>query len=156
RVNWPVRGRRPQAMPEQRDEPGRGFWVALVVGGGLIGWGVVLLFGATPDLDRRINFATWVVGLNLAHDLVAIPAVLGVGAVVARLVRGNWRAPLQAALLTTGVVLLVAAPPLFRTADVSGNPTVQPLDYRRGTLTVLAVVWASALAWGALRRMRRG
>lgn len=140
--------------PEASDEAGRGFWVALVVGGALIAWGAFLFLDATPSLARRVNFVAWVVGLNLAHDAVAIPAVLAIGAVVARVAGRGWRAPLQAAMLTTGTVLLVAAAPLFGTAEVSRNPTVQPLAYPSATLTVLAVVWGPALDWGVVRRFQ--
>lgn len=133
---------------------GRGFWVAAGIGAALSGWGVVLYLRATPDLHRRIGFAAWLVGLDLAHDALVAPFVVLIGLAVARLVPATIRAPVQAGAIASACVLLVAAAPLARTADGTRNPTIQPLDYRTATLTVLAVVWSACALWVLIRARR--
>lgn len=137
-----------------RSEHGARFWGALAIGSAVIAWGLALYLDATPDVDRRVDFAVWLVGLDLAHDLVLAPVAIAVGVAVARVVRGPLRAPLQAGLIASGCVLLVAAAPLARTADGTRNPTIQPLDYTTATLTVLAIVWTACALW-ALARLNR-
>src|SRR5262249_58079258 len=75
------------------------------------------------------------------------------GCAVAVALRGWCRAPVQAALLTTGVLLIVVFPALrgFGRDHVPDNPSVDPLDYATSTLTALAVVWAGAAVWLAAR-----
>ncbi|HEX5616735.1 MAG TPA: hypothetical protein VFZ83_16415 [Acidimicrobiia bacterium] len=138
----------------ERSVHGVRFWIASGIGVVVIGWGVALYLGATPDLDRRVDFAVWLVGLDLAHDLLVAPIALAVGVAVARVVRGPLRAPVQAALIASGCVLLVAAAPLARTADGANNPTIQPLDYTTATLTVLAIVWTACALWAGARIRR--
>ena len=64
----------------------RAFWVGLGIGILTMGWGVRLYLQATPDLDRRLDLARWLVGLDLAHDLLLAPAVVGIGYLVSRAV----------------------------------------------------------------------
>ncbi|MCZ7524953.1 MAG: hypothetical protein M5U14_00300 [Acidimicrobiia bacterium] len=126
------------------------FWAALVVGGGTMVFGVA---GAVSDLDggERLRWAAWLVGLDLFHDLLLAPAVVLLGVLLGRLVPAPWRPPVQAGLVGTGLVLLVAWAPLRGTAEKTGNPTIQPLDYGTATLTVLAVVWSLAAVWAVAR-----
>jgi hypothetical protein len=131
------------------------FWIGAALGGLLMAWGVWLYLDVTPDFRRRFDFARWLVGADLIHDAVVAPALLLVGAGVSRVVPGGWRAPVQAALIATGGVLVVAWLPLHGTAEKTGNPTIQPLDYGSGTLSVLAVVWAAAAGWGIARTLTR-
>lgn len=134
---------------------GAGFWAAFVIGVGTMAWGVHLYLAVTPDLRRRLDWAKWIVGADLVHDLVVAPVVLVVGAVVAHLVPARWRAPIQAGLFATAVVLVLAWLPLHGTAAAGGNPTVQPLDYATATLTVLGLVWGGVAAWLAVVALRR-
>lgn len=127
----------------------RSFWIGLGAGLVVMGWGVRLYLEATPDLDRRLDLAKWLVGLDLAHDLLLAPAVVGVGALVSRLVPPAARAAVQAALITTGVVLLVGLLPLLDTAG-DKNPTIQPIEYLPALGVVIALIWlgtALAVLW---------
>jgi hypothetical protein len=126
----------------------------LALGLVLMAWGVRLYLDATPDLRRRLDLAKWLVGLDLAHDLLLGPAVVAVGLLVQRLVPGRWRAIVQAALMASGSVLLVGLLPLIGSAD-SDNATIQPLDYAPSVAAVLAAIWAAA-AVAALVTSRRG
>jgi len=138
--------------PDQRAP--RAFWVGLALGLLPMAWGVRLYLDATPDLRRRVDLAKWLVGLDLAHDLLLGPAIVALGLLVRRVVPGGSRAIVQAALIATGSVLLVGLLPLVGSAD-SDNATIQPLDYAPSMAAVLAAIWATAAA-AALVTSRRG
>jgi hypothetical protein len=127
---------------------GRPFWIALPVGAAVMAFGAI---GLVTDLglSGSADVARWLVGADLANDLVLAPLACLIGAAVAHLLPRWCRAPVQAALLTTGVLLIVAFPAVrgFGRDEVPDNETVQPLDYTTATLTVLAVVWAVAAVW---------
>ena len=145
-------------LPLQDDEHGGArFWVALAVGGAVMGWGVWLFLDATSSGTARRSFVTWLVGADLAHDLVVAPVVALAAWALAGVVTDWWWPPVQAGVVISAFVLLLAALPLAGTADATGNPTIQPLDYTRSTLTALALVWGAVGAWvvgGRLRRRR--
>ena len=128
-------------------------WVALVLGGAVMAFA---LRGAWRELgDDRWGWAAWVVGADLVHDLLVAPLVGVVGVGVARLVpAGRSRALVQGGLVASGVVLAVAWIPLRGLGGNPGNPTIRPLDYRTGTLTALALVWATVAAAGLVGRLR--
>jgi hypothetical protein len=121
----------------------RSFWVSLCIGLVVMGWGVRQYLDATPDLDRRLDLAKWLVGLDLTHDLLVAPVVVGVGSVVSRIVPRSARAPAQAALIATGAVLLVGVLPLVGSAG-DANPTIQPIRYGPPIAAVIGLIWATA------------
>jgi hypothetical protein len=127
---------------------GRAFWIALPAGVALMAFGVV---GLVQDagVSAAADIAVWLVGSDLAHDFVLAPLACLIGFLAARALPRRSRAPVQAALLTSGVLLIVVFPALrgFGRDHVPDNPSVQPLDYTTATLTVLAVVWAAAALW---------
>ena len=132
---------------------GIGFWVAVAVGAALMGWGVYYFFDVTPDWDRRINFGVWLVGLDVAHDVVLAPFVVAVGWAVTRAVPPRWKAPTQAGLILSGTVLLLAWLPLNETASGTNNPTIQPNDYPTATLVLLGGIWVAMVIWALSRRV---
>jgi hypothetical protein len=133
-------------------EYGRAYWIALPIGGALMAFGIV---GVVSDkgIGTSVDVGAWLVGADVAHDFVLAPLACLVGAVVARALPRWCRAPVQAALLTTGVLLIVVFPALrgYGHDQVPDNPSVQPLDYTSATLTALAVVWAAAAVWAVVR-----
>lgn len=131
---------------------GPAFWIALPVGAAVMAFGTVGLVGDL-GLSGGVDVARWLVGADLANDLVLAPLACLVGAAIARLLPRWCRAPVQAALLTSGVVLIVAFPALrgFGRNQVPDNETVQPLHYTTATLTVLAAVWIAAGVWLLVR-----
>ncbi|HYZ93984.1 MAG TPA: hypothetical protein VFA34_16550 [Actinomycetota bacterium] len=124
-----------------RDLPGGGlFWTAVVVG-----WGIIL-FGVGGALaDSRFthprSMAIWIVGCLIAHDFVLAPIVFGIGKALRRAASGADRRLLQASLLLFGVIFLVSIPVLGRFGFRPDNPTLLPRDYAVGLIVTLATVW---------------
>jgi hypothetical protein len=131
---------------------GRGYWVTFSLGLAVMAYGAIGLVGDT-GFGASANVGAWLVGADVAHDFVLAPLACLVGAVAARALPCWCRAPVQAALLTTGVLLIVVFPALrgYGRATVPDNPSVQPLDYTTATLTALAAVWATAGVWLLVR-----
>jgi hypothetical protein len=131
---------------------GGAFWIALPVGAAVMAFGAIGLVG-DAGLPGAIDVARWLVVADLANDLVLAPLACLVGAAVARLLPRRYQAPVQAALLASGVLLIVALPALrgYGRDEVPDNSSVQPLDYTTATLTALAVVWAAAAVWLTVR-----
>jgi hypothetical protein len=144
------------ALNETRD---RATTVGLVAGYAVMIFGVVGLLRRVP-LRSAGQIATWVVGADLAHDFVLAPLVCLTAFLLTRAAPSTWRWPVTAGVIGSAIVLAVAYPALrgFGHDTAPGNRTVLPLDYTTATVTVLAVVWGLAVAWGvvgwALRRRR--
>jgi len=132
---------------------GRRFWIGLAVGGAVIGVGVVGGLRAASS-TKPLLLTAWLLGGLLAHDALIAPLACLIGIAAARAVPASARVPLQAGLFASAIVIAVAYPALRGYGRSPDNPTVQPLDYATATLTVLAVVWASAAVWTGLRVLR--
>jgi hypothetical protein len=126
----------------------RAFWIALPVGAALMAFGAVGLVQDT-GLSAAADVARWLIGADVAHDFVIAPIACLIGFAVARALPRWCRTPVQAALLTSGVLLIVVFPALrgYGHDHVPDNPSVQPLDYTSSTLTALAIVWVAAAIW---------
>jgi hypothetical protein len=137
--------REPDVAPRSH---GVGFWVAAVVGAGLMAYGAIGLLDAAPA-TRPGPVALRLLGLDVLHDAVIAPLACAVGWVVVRRFPGWARRPVRAGLFASAVVLLVAWPALrgYGRARVPDNPTVQPLHYGTAVVTVLVVVWLLAGLW---------
>lgn len=134
-----------------------GWWAAVLVGAGLMAWGVRLLLGATGDGGERVGFAVWLVLADVVVDWAVLPLIAAVGLGVRRWVPAGARVPVMTGLALSGTVLLVAWLPLRGTAEATGNATIQPLDYSRLVGTTLVLIWVAVGAWGLLRaRWSRG
>ena len=131
---------------------GRAFWIALPIGAALMAFGAVGLIG-DMGVGAGVKVGGWLVGADVAHDFALAPFACLVGAVVARALPRRFGPPVQAALITSGVLLIVVFPALrgFGRDQVPDNPSVQPLDYTTATLTALAVIWATAGVWLIVR-----
>lgn len=134
------------------DERGLGFWVALAAGTGIMAWGGWLFLDASSSAEARRGFVAWLIGIDVAHDLLLAPVVLIVGWLMARYVPARQRPPVHAGVVVSACLLALAYLPLRGTASGTGNSSIQPLDYRTSTLTALALVWAGVGAWLAARR----
>jgi hypothetical protein len=136
---------------------GPGFWAAVVVGVVVAAVGVRTYLDVYADTGRRVALAVWIVGSDIAHDVLVVPVTIAIGVVVHRRVPAHLRPAVRFGGIASGTVLLLAWRPLVHSGAAKHNATVQPLDYPTATLTVLAVVWVVAFVSGVLaeRRHRR-
>ena len=138
------------AHGDGHDEPGRGFWVGLGLGGPVIAYGVVQLVRRT-GWPRSLATARWLVGGLLLHDLVLVPIVLVLVWVVGRITPRWLTTPVRTGLLASALVLALGWPGLRGYGNRTDNRTVHPLAYGTAVLTALALVWAAAAAWAGWR-----
>ena len=134
------------------------FWA-----GAAAGWALIV-FGFRGALHHHVDtrpgqLVRFLLGGALAHDLVLAPAVLLAGLLVARAVRGRWRAPVQAALIIAAPLGLFTYPQLRGYGRTLQNPTSLPHNYAANLAVVVAMVAAGtafvAVA-GRVSASRRG
>ena len=136
--------------------PGRAgitFWIALVIGFGIMAFGVR---GALDKLSSFPDVAKWVIGADLIHDFVVAPIAVTVGWAVGRVVPMRWRAPIQAGLMATAITVAIGWPGLrgYGRHLVPDNPSVQPLNYATAVGTVVSIIWAVVAIWLIARAVR--
>jgi hypothetical protein len=148
-----ARGATPNAT-DRSSTYGVGFWIGVLVGGGLIAYGLIGMFG---DLgDDWLNWLVYLVGADLLHDVLIAPFVALFGWLCIRRVPPPWRAPLESGLILTVFVLLVGLIPLAGWGGNPGNPTIRPLNYTTSVLTAIALVWLAVAVVTSLVWWRRG
>lgn len=123
----------------------RAFWIGLGVGSVLIAYGAR---GAVTELPgvQLTSFLRYFVGAPIVHDLLAAPAVGAVAFLVARRVPRVAVGPVQAALMVSALVALVAWPFVRRYGVTPGEPSFLSRDYGTSVLLIWAVVWTLAAA----------
>ena len=134
--------------------PPRTFWLALVPGVLMIGYGVRGLFGDTSSAALW-STARWFVGGNLAQDLLVAPLACLVGHLLARRLPALARGPAQAGFVACGILGLVAFPFVRGYGRTVGEPSFLARDYGASLLTLWAMVWAVAVVVVAARVTRR-
>jgi hypothetical protein len=139
---------------KERTPGGRPFWVSLAAGWLLMAYGLAGAWANARDTDP-VDLARWFLGSAVAHDALLAPATCLVGVAVARLVPGRLRAPIQAGLIVSGVVVLFAFPLVRRYGLRPDNPTVLFRDYGSSLLVVLAGVVLATAALTAVTALRR-
>ncbi len=128
----------------------------IALGGlGLAAMGYALL-GAAGDPDvKPLRHTGFLVTVLLLHDGVLLPVVIAAGILVHRFAPPPYRAILQAALLASATVIVVAVPLVLGYGRIADNPSALPRDYGRGLAIVLALIWLTT-AIVLLARVRTG
>lgn len=128
--------------------------VLVATGAAIMGYAAV---GAYTDPDVHLGrHLTWLAGLLVLHDAVVLPAAVGVGAAIGRLVPVPARAVVRIAAFVTVTLLVVALPLLVDPHPRPDDPSVRPGSYARGFATAVGAVWTAAGAAVLLRRRRPG
>lgn len=123
--------------------------------------GVVLLavavrYAAVRSIDvRPVIWVRWWVTIAVVHDLIVAPLAVAVGWLVVRYAPPPAKAPVQAGLLLTAVVVAVSWPALRGYGRIASNPTYLPRDYGTGLALSLALVWVACGAWTVARLVRQ-
>jgi hypothetical protein len=110
-----------------------------------------ILFGAGTNPVGQFLFLASVL---VAHDLVLLPLAIAVGFVAARYVPGWARAAVHGGLFASAVVAALSFPFVLGVGRMPANATVLPLNYGRGLLILLGVIWFVTAAFAILRRRR--
>jgi hypothetical protein len=127
---------------------------------GLITAGVVIMayaaVGALTDPGLRVGGVLIFLAAVLAgHDAVLLPLIIGIGALIGRLVPAGARIAIRVAALRTAAVTVVGLPLVLGYGKSTDNPSALPLAYGRGLATVLALIWTVAVASILARRIDR-
>ena len=118
---------------------------------------VAARYAVVRSIDvRPAIWIRWMVTGAVVHDVVVAPLAVAVGWLVVRAVPRAAKAPVQAGLILTAVVVAVSWPALRGYGRVASNPTYLPRDYGTGLLVTLGLVWAACGAWAAVRLVRSG
>lgn len=137
---------------------GRLFWITTVIGWSVMAGAVIGAVADRRDAQPTV-LARWLVGAALLHDLLWLPIVALVGAVLARAGRGG-RVPaaVRWAIATSAVLVLIAWPFVRGYGRNRGNPSLLPRNYAHGLVAYLLLTWflaGLALAVGRWRTVRR-
>ena len=123
---------------------------------GLAMFVVTARYVAMRSIDvRPALWVRWWVTAAVVHDVVVAPLAVGVGWLVVRFAPRVAKAPVQAGLIVSAVVVAMSWPALRGYGRIASNPTYLPRDYGRGLILSLAVVWAACGAWTVLRALRQ-
>jgi hypothetical protein len=122
---------------------GTGFWVAAAIGAAAMGVGVWTALTRAGAV-HPVEFAAYVLGAVLVHDLIVAPATLLVGTLVVRRAPRTARGIAAGAIAATAVLTAFALPVVFRWGAQSDNPSMLPRNGAAGLVLTLAVVWAVA------------
>lgn len=122
---------------------GKGFWIGLVLASPILAYG---LRGAHADLPgvQLTSAITYFVGGAVVHDLALAPLVCVIGWLVLRFVPGVAVAPVQVALIVSGIVGLVSWPFVRGYGITEGEPSFLSRNYTVSVLTVWGAVWVTA------------
>lgn len=132
-----------------------GLVMGLVIGLPIIAYGIR---GVLVDSVRTHPFelARWVVGIALVHDLVLVPIVLVLGAVVRKMVRDDRaRRAIRAGFIMSASLTLVAWPLIRGYGRRASVPSLLPRNYLMGFVVYLVITWVFVVCMIALTRMRR-
>lgn len=150
----------PSGLPERPqtlsgvEEPRRwrSRWAFYAVGAGMIAWGARGLF--TTASTKPANWAKFFIGGVVAHDLLFSPILAGAVFLAIRRIPAAHRAYVQAGVLITGLVTLVALP-MVLSPGVPDDPSALPLPYGGNLLLVVAVIWLAVLGTAVVDSARR-
>jgi hypothetical protein len=125
----------------------------------LIGTGCLALLyalsGAVSSRDMRLAYLRFLSLVPVVHELILIPLAIGVGVLVVRFVPVTIRAVVQAALIVSAAITVIALPAVLGYGRTPDLPSALPRDYTRGLLILLAAIWIAAAATLTLNAVSR-
>ncbi len=138
------------APTEAPDRRGAFFWVGLVLGTGVMIYGLKGMIGAEAA-TQPTNLAKFFIGAGIVHDAVFAPIVVLFGWLTLKVVPPVGRTPVRLALAAS-IILIVFTWPMVRGWGVrSANDSLLPFNYGRNLVIGLVVIWLVAMAEVARR-----
>lgn len=138
----------------ERAPSGPAFWIATALGTAIAGFGV---YGLLSNLTS-IGLTSWLKTIGgglIAHDLLFAPLVVAGSVVLARVVPGHARAPVQVACIVSGALIAVSIPVIRSTGRLTDNLSLLPSEhYGARLLGALAAIWAITAVVAAVRLRR--
>lgn len=130
----------------------RGLYLGLALGVPVLAYGVRGVF-VDANFTHPADFARWFVAVNVAHDFVLVPLVLGASTLMRRAVpRRAWPA-VRTALLITGVLVLAGWPFVRGYGRDPDVPSALARDYGAGLAVAVAAVWTAVAVWLLVTRL---
>jgi hypothetical protein len=122
----------------------------------MIGVGLRGIVNHGADTHPR-SWVIWIVAAALGDDLIVIPVLLLIGAIVVRVVPAAVRSVVQTALVVTGAVgaLGIVAILASNRRIHRDNPSLLPLPYVRNLMLILIAIWVIAAICMAVLLVRR-
>jgi len=118
---------------------------------------VAARYAAVRSIDVRPTlWVKWWVAAAVIHDSIVAPVALLTGWIVVRFAPRMVKAPVQAGLILTAVVVAAAWPALRGYGRIASNPTYLPRHYGTGLAVTLAAIWVACGAWAVVRGTRSG
>lgn len=133
------------ASPQDAVAPWRGRFMLYAVGVVMIGFGLRGILADTNGWTHPLLWFPLVVVFAVGHDLVLVPLVFAVAAMLGRLTGPSTRSLLAAGLGISGVLAVLALPGIRRAGERPDNPSVLPVDYVHGLLIALVLLWLGLL-----------
>ncbi len=105
-------------------------------------------------LTNPEQWIRWFIGSLVVHDFVIAPLAFAVGAILVARIPRPLRAPFQAGLIASAVIVLTTWPLVRGYGLRADNPSALPNDYLGGLAMVLIAVWSvvGAVAWRVWKR----
>jgi hypothetical protein len=128
--------------------------IALAVAGLVLGcYGVFRLVTEVPH-PKLLVLGFWLVGALVIHDGILSPLVVAISWVLARVVPPRGRRYLQFALITGGLVTVIALPMIHRQKIGPANKAILRQNFSVNLSIVLALIAVLTLAAYAVRVAR--
>ncbi len=120
------------------------FWSGVVIGWTLI---VIGIRGVIVDgsFTRPPQWSAWFIGAAVFHDLIVAPIVFALAATFLRRLRPPYRAPVQAAVGVTALIVAGSLPVVLRLGEPTGNPTVLPENALPAFVAVIGAIWGATM-----------
>jgi hypothetical protein len=129
--------------------------LAAIAGVGM--FAVAARYALVRSIDVRPRlWVEWWLTAAVLHDFVLAPLAILLGWVVVRFAPRVAKAPLQAGLILSAVVVAVSFPALRGYGRIPSNRTYLPRHYGTGLAVALGVVWAACAAWALVRAVQGG
>lgn len=130
--------------------------ILFVAGVAAAAWGAVLFltfaipFFPSGDLAPVWSAMGWLAAGPLVHDAILAPLLSLMAWGLARLLPASWRSPILAGTVSSGILVMLALPLLWRPHGAPPQPGLHDGNPAGGLLWSLAAVWVILAAWKIL------